>query len=167
MLYIAKYNKKAIPAAINVAKSFIKNDDYYAMYNPNKYGSFINDEPPIRCTETIYKNEWPYDKIGYEWSDYYIPDYGTVRELYEFNPSDEWFIGKTIKWVTCAENIMEIQFLEDGIKIKAEGARHGIPSIEVLKEIDPFLEEIEVYETWKPEWKPWENADYYRTEETM
>lgn len=146
MKYEALYSDKAKERMREVAASLIRMDDYYPIYHPyEKWGVSINDKK----VKAVIVNREP---IGY-----YIPYYGEVVSMSEFSPPNEWFEGKAIRWRTCANNIIQITFEPQGVRVMMEGRRHGIPFIEALKDIETYPKEVLRYETWRPDWMPWEN----------
>ena len=152
MRYVGVYGEGAVKDCLEVALNFIKSNDYYSRQNfgwgSRKAGCNINREFMYRkCDQTR------------GWGDYYIPSYGWVESLKDFNPDPQWFYEKTVGWRTCNGNELFIYFYPklEKVEITADGRRHGIPSVSLLQKIDPYLEWVKEYVTWRPEWKPWEN----------
>ena len=154
MKYVARYTQAAQKAAMEAAIGLVRANHFYATYP--------REDPAGRQSgaQVNGRRVWR-DSSGGQWRGYYIPPARTyVEELGEFDPPAEWFAGKTVSWRTCAGNYLEIAFEEDGtVLITAEGRRHGIPSAQILADLDPYLDEVLEYTTQEPDWKPWETLN--------
>lgn len=149
MKYVALYalTEKNFQAAIAVWKEMAASDSYYGMYGGGGT-PFVS-----RSSDNGLWGDW-----------YAFGNYGNnLQALVDEATSDDVLYSvachcvsetDTVGWWTCAGNYVGLRIREDGILIKMEGARHGIPSYYLSEFENQAPIKVFKYDSMRPETSP-------------